>query len=156
MDDGDGRWEAELTRHSQDCDRPMYHVGCIQDIAQVPVKRGRHWRCNDCYTRKTTTAKTTTVSPEANAAPDSPAAAAAAAAVTTAATAAAAAAAAAQAPAPAPAAIPVPTLAAGEVAREDPVTKRADTVSESHQSYGQAVFVLAEPGSMSPGPGSVP
>ena len=56
-------------------------------------------------------------------------------------------------PVVATAALPVPM--ASDVTREGPVAKRADAVSESHQSYGQAVFVLAESGNQNPGPGSV-
>lgn len=131
-------------RESQDCDRPMYHVRCIQDIAKVPVARGRHWRCNDCFTRKTARGATMTESPAANAAPAAAAAAAAAAVPTTAI--------AAQAPVPAT----LPALTASDVARAGPVTKEADAVSEDHQPYGDAMFVLAEPGSQGPGPGGVP
>ncbi|KAK7977366.1 hypothetical protein PG988_004856 [Apiospora saccharicola] len=35
-----------------DCDRPMYHHDCIRDDAKIPVERGLHWRCNECYDKE--------------------------------------------------------------------------------------------------------
>ncbi|KAK8094694.1 hypothetical protein PG997_001379 [Apiospora hydei] len=35
-----------------DCDQPMYHHDCIRDDAKIPVERGLHWRCNECYDKE--------------------------------------------------------------------------------------------------------
>lgn len=51
------RYLGELPRTNkpvffQDCDRPMYHHDCIRDDAKIPVERGLHWRCNECYDKE--------------------------------------------------------------------------------------------------------
>lgn len=30
----------------------MYHHDCIRDDAKIPVERGLHWRCNECYDKE--------------------------------------------------------------------------------------------------------
>ncbi|KAI1398056.1 hypothetical protein F4819DRAFT_469819 [Hypoxylon fuscum] len=41
------RGPSALICSNSDCDKPLYHVSCIREVAKVPVS-SRNWRCNDC------------------------------------------------------------------------------------------------------------
>ncbi|KAI1376008.1 hypothetical protein F4677DRAFT_420008 [Hypoxylon crocopeplum] len=41
------RGPSTLICSNLDCDKPLYHINCVQEDAKVPVGN-RNWRCNDC------------------------------------------------------------------------------------------------------------